>query len=155
MFLIFMINARTGLYHLRMAWEWALQLAPSIATVAAASFGLIRSDGKLRRNLRHDVETLKELPEGSSARTAMEEHVEWEIAQLRGSAKDGRRDASGAVIGAIMLLGFGYLAVWLVQHDAWWSWFWIPSAILASIGIYGVAEGLTTKKRNAQGRAIE
>lgn len=85
----------------------------------------------------------------------MEEHVEWEIAQLRGSAKDGQRDISGAVLGVIMLLGFGYLSVWLVQRDAWWSWFWIPSAMLASIGIYGLAEGLTIKKRNTQDRAVE
>lgn len=135
-----------------MAWEWVGQLAPAAATVATALFGLARGQRKRRTDLKHDVETVKELPPDSDAYRALMSHIEWQIGRLRQIERDGQRDWSGTTLGFIMAIGLGYLTVWLFSQDAWWSWFGIPTAFFAAIGLYGIAESLTIKRREPRTR---
>jgi hypothetical protein len=129
------------------SYQWAIELAPSIATVCAAALGLVRGQGRLRRNLRHDVETANLLPEGSDSRAALMTYVHWEIDQLRQREKDGRRDWSGFALGLIFALVFGYATVAIYRHPDWWRWFAIPTGVLACIGLFGIADGLSIQKR--------
>ncbi len=129
------------------AIDWIGQLAPAVATLGAAALGLTRGQRRLRTNLRHDLETWKDLPAESHARVQLMTHIEWQIDRLRQAEAYGRRDWSGATLGAIFAVGFGYLTVWLFSQDDWWRWFGVPCALFAALGLYGISDGLTLKER--------
>lgn len=135
--------------------QWLLQLAPSAATLGAASFGLIRGEGRLRRNLRSDVTLAKDLPDDFAAKAILMSHIEAEITRLRDRETVGRRDLTGSTLGVIFALAGGYGTLWLFRHPEWWRWFGLIAALAAALGLYGIAEGLTIKKRDSKGRAIE
>lgn len=130
-----------------------------MATLGAASFGLLRGQGKLRRNLRHDVDLAKDLPDGFAGKKILMDHVEQQIAALRsgelGGEAGGRRDWSGFTIGVIFALAGGYGTLWFFGHTAWWHWIGLLTGAAAALGLFGITEGLMIKKRNAKGIAIE
>lgn len=137
-----------------MSIQWLLQLAPSAASVLAASFGLVRGEGKLRRNLRNDVELSKELPDGFNGKEVLMDHIASEIRRLHDRETEGRRDLTGTTLGLIFALAGGYGTIWFVRHAAWWHWFGLITGLAAALGLYGIVEGLTIRKRDSKGRAI-
>jgi hypothetical protein len=83
------------------------------------------------------------------------EHIEAEIKRLYDRETTGRRDWSGTTLGVIFALGGGYGAIWLYGHTEWWRWFWLVTALVAALGLYGIVEGLTIKPRDSKGLAVE
>jgi hypothetical protein len=140
------------------SWQWVIELAPSVATLGAASFGLFRGQGRLRRNLHSDVEIAKELPDSFAGKDVLMTHIEWEITNLHtreARAPGVRRDWPGLVVAVILALGGGYGTVWLFEQSAWWRWVGLATGTLAAVGLYGIAETLQVKKRDSAGRTIE
>jgi hypothetical protein len=139
--------------------QWMAQLAPSVATLGAASFGLLRGQGKLRRNLRHDVDVAKDLPEDSAAKRIMMEHIEQQISTLRSreiaGEEGGRRDWTSFTIGMIFALAGGYGSVWFFGNDAWWRWAGLLSGVLAAFGLVMIVQGLVVTPRDAKRRVID
>lgn len=149
----------TGDYGKYVTLQWLAQLAPSVATLGAASFGLLRGQGKLRRNLRHDVDLVKDLPEDSPAKRIMMEHIERQISILHsreiGGKEGGRRDWISFTIGVIFALAGGYGSVWFFANHAWWRWAGLIGGALAAFGLVMIVGGLTPTKRDTKGRAID
>lgn len=52
-------------------------------------------------------------------------------------------------------LAGGYGTLWFFGHPAWWRWIGLITGAAASLGLFGIAEGLMVKKRDAKGRAID
>jgi hypothetical protein len=132
--------------------EWMLQLAPSVATVAAAAFGLGWSEGKLRRHLKSDADLAAVLPDGSEAKKLLMSHIEAQIARLQRSEIDGRHDWFGFTLGLCFALVGGYGALWLFKHPEWWRWFGLIAVVVAILGLVGIADGLEIKEREVKGR---
>lgn len=148
----------TGDYGKSVTLQWIAQLAPSVATLGAASFGLLRGQGKLRRNLRHDVDLAKDLPEDSAAKRIMMEHIEQQLSTLRsreiGGEEGGRRDWTSFTIGMIFALAGGYGCVWFFGNHAWWRWAGLLGGVLAAFGLVMIVQGLVVTPRDAKRRAI-
>jgi hypothetical protein len=149
----------TGDYGECVTLQWLPQLAPSVATLGAASFGLLRGQGKLRRNLRHDVDLAKDLPEDSAARRIMMEHIEQQVSTLRarelGGEQGVRRDWTSFTIGMIFALAGGYGCVWFFSNHAWWRWAGLLPGVLAAFGLVMLVEGLVVTPRGARRRAAD
>lgn len=136
-----------------------VQLAPSLATLGAASFGLLRGQGKLRRNLRHDVDLAKHLPDDFEGKSVLMQHIERQISTLHSrevtGAQGGRRDWTGTVIGIVLALVGGYGTIWFFSQHVWWMWIGLVSLALGTVGLTMIAEGLRVTKRNARGRILD
>jgi hypothetical protein len=141
------------------ALQWVIQLAPSLATLGAAWFGLLRGQGKLRRNLRHDVEVAKELPDDFEGKKILMQHIERQISTLHSrevtGAQGGRRDWTGTILGIVLALVGGYGTVWFFSQDPWWKWIGLVGLAPGTLGLIMIAEGLRVTKRNANGRIID
>jgi hypothetical protein len=140
---------------LSVSLQWLLQLAPSLATLGAAAIGLNRGEGKLRRNLHSDAVLAKDLPDNFAAKEILMSHIEAEIKRLHDRETVGRRDWTGTTLGVIFALAGGYGTLWFFKHPEWWRWFGLATAVAAALGLYGIVEGLTIKKRDSKGRTIE
>jgi hypothetical protein len=101
------------------------------------------------------VEIAKDLPDSFEAKKLLMDHIESEIIRLRDREIEGRRDYSGTTLGVIFALGGGYSTIWLFRHPEWWRWFGLFTVLAAALGLYGIVEGLTIKKRDSRGRAID
>lgn len=130
-----------------MALDWIGQVAPAAATLSAAMLGLTRGQGRLRRNLRHDAETLDHLPEDSPARKMLLDHVAWQAERLSKRESTGEREWRFVVLGAVIALGPGYLSAWLFIQPDWWRWLGILPAFLAVVGLFGMVDSLSLKER--------
>lgn len=140
-----------------MALEWIGPVAPAIATIVAGSFGLIRSDTRLRRNFKQDVETLEHLPDSAGARVTLLAHIEWEAKRLVEQEQEGSRSWRTAIDAALLALGFGYASVW-VYFRHWSFWFSAPLMIAADVvmivNLFRLTGALTIQKRDKRGRII-
>lgn len=138
------------------SFEWMVQLAPSLATLGAASFGLFRGQGRLRRNLRHDVDLAKDLPDDFEAKSILMQHIEHQILALHSReitvAQGGRRDWTSTVIGVVMALTGGYGTIWFFSQHTWWEWIGLVGLAIGTIGLTMIAEGLRVTKRDVKGR---
>lgn len=141
-----------------MAFEWLAPVAPAVATIVAGSFGLIRGEGRLRQNLRHDAETLEHLPNPSAAREALTAHVEWQAKLLTEREREGSRSWRRAIDAAVWALASGYASVWVYLHH-WPVWLQAPIMVGADcvllINLARLVAALAIKKRDARGRVIE
>jgi hypothetical protein len=136
-------------------WDWVTQAAPGVVALLAGAFGLARGQGKLRSSIRFDVETAAKLPEGSAAHDTLMVHIETQLKELTAQDTERRRDWTGFTLGVIFALSGGYGTVWFFQHSDWWRWFGLITAFAATLGLYGMVEGPSRKKRDHIGRAIE
>lgn len=123
-----------------MSYEWVVQLAPSVAALGVAGFGLARGEGRLRRHIRHDVETANLLGEGSATYAALLEHVTWEVRELHRRETDGRRDWIGLANGVLFIAAAAYLTYFLYSQDHRWRWFSFVPAVGAATGLRLVIE---------------
>ncbi|MGH4017975.1 MAG: hypothetical protein ACRDT0_01755 [Pseudonocardiaceae bacterium] len=130
-----------------MVIDWARQLIPVLITAIVALVGLTRGQGRLRNNLRHDAETLKELPADSTAWSKLMTHVEWQVRILHDRESTGTRDWSAATLGVILATGCGYATFALFDSDQWWKWFSLPTFFLAIVGLVGMFDSLALKER--------
>jgi MFS family permease len=130
-----------------MALEWISQVAPAVVAAGTAVFGLARGQGATRSSIRHDVETLKDLPTDSAAATALMKHIEWQIQNLHESETEGKRDLAMAVWGLFFGITFGYATIILLAQDWWWRWLGFVPFFFSIAMLYILVEALTVKKR--------
>jgi len=103
-----------------------------------AVIGLYRGPGTLRANLRHDIEMLEKLPEGSDARTKMLAFVDSQVERFAKLETEASRDRIGFSIGLFMSVGFGALGLWCATQGGFWWMFgavWAWSGSLLSLGL--------------------
>lgn len=132
----------------RMALEWIGQIAPAVAAVGSAAFGLVRGQGRLRSNIRHDAEALKELPSDSPAATALSEHIEWQVKTLRETETEGERNLAMGVWGLFFATVSGYGTVILFAQSGWWRWIASIPLLFTMMMLYVIMDALTVKKRD-------
>ncbi|WP_146159618.1 hypothetical protein [Allonocardiopsis opalescens] len=119
-------------------------LIPGIAAIVPMLLG----QSRIRRNLRHDIELLKELPENSDARASIMQHVEWQAARLRAREETGSREVGLGVFAIILAVAFGYSSIFLFGQGVWWSWLLgVACAFVALVATYGVLDSFTIKER--------
>ena len=127
--------------------DWARQLIPVLVPAIVAVVGLTRGQGRLRSNLRHDTETLKELPADSTAWSELMTHVSWQVHALHDRESTGTREWTSAALGFGLATGFGYVTFALFDSDRWWQWFGVLTLLLALVGLFGMFDSLASKER--------
>lgn len=135
-------------------WDWVLKSVPVVATVLTAVVSASKGPGALRSRLKHDVELIEKVPE-SDARTALLDLVQSEIHALRRWEVDARRDWTSFVFALICAPSFGFLTIWLVQQDDWWSWLSVLTGTLSLVLLYGIFESAQRVPRDKKGRRTE
>lgn len=134
-------------------WESLARLVPVLAPVAVAALGTTRGPNPLRTAIRHDVETLKELPAESPAAKVMESFLMDQIERLaRASSEDVRRDVPMLVFAlfATPLLGWGAIA--LYQRGDVWVLAAFLVGMLAMVFLNGIFESAQKVPRDGKGK---
>jgi hypothetical protein len=143
-----------------MDWEAILKAAVVVVPLLPALAGVFFRPDRSRREMRHDVEIVKDLPEGP-AKDAVLELVRHNASQLL----EGNRptiDVSGLALAIVGAGGLGLLGVWLALRGTWWSWllaavcafFWLAFFV----GIFDSAQRrdrVAEKKQKAEEKAAK
>ncbi len=135
-----------------MILDWARQLIPVLVPAIVAVVGLTRGQGRLRNNLRHDTETLKELPADSTAWSGLMTHISWQVQTLHHRESIGARDWPSAALGFGLATGFGYVTFALFDSNQWWRWLGVLTLLLALTGLFGMFDSLALKERTQRGK---
>jgi hypothetical protein len=128
-------------------WDVLSKIVPAAATALAALLGSMRGGKSLRDNILHDVEILEKLPEESSPRTLMLQHLTTQITMLN-SERLIRREIPMLVFSLIAapLLGWATFALW--QLNQWWAYpLAVVTGVLALVFVYGVFDSAQEKYR--------
>jgi hypothetical protein len=136
-----------------MDWESLARLVPVVAPVAVAVLGATRGPNPLRTAIRHDAETLKELPAESPAAKALESFLMDQIERLaRASSEDVKRNVPMLVLAlfATPLLGWGTIA--LYQRGGMWVLAAVLVGTLATVFLYGIFESAQKVPRDGKGK---
>ena len=134
---------------------WIGQVLPALAAFGTAVVALARGQRRLRTNIRHDAETLKELSDGTDAHRSLMQHIEWQIERLHDIERHGKRNLGTAAWGGFLAVGSGYLTFWLLTQDAWWRWIGIPTAVLTIVFLYVLFDAAAVARRDAKGNRIK
>lgn len=138
-----------------------MDLAPiaGIATAAAAVLGRLlpgRSVGGRRRELiLRDLDLFDRLPESSSVRQVLLEHIERSVTQLTLDETTMRRDPSGMTLAGMFLVG-GSLLAYVGWNARSWAWIWWAVGVLClALGAFGMAQDASRAERDEKGRRIK
>ncbi|WCO67053.1 hypothetical protein PO878_21415 [Iamia majanohamensis] len=138
-----------------------MDLAPlaGIATAAAAVFGRLlpgRAVGGRRREvILRDLDLFDRLPESSSARKVLLDHIERSVIQLTLDETTKRRNPSGMTLAAMFLIGGGLL-VYVGWNARGWEWtWWISGVFCLALGAFGLVQDATRAERDEKGRRIK
>ena len=120
-------------------WQSAAQIAGAAVTAGVALAGFITGPGALRNRLKGDIELLGGIPAESAAYESLLGHIEHQVKTIETLDKSASRDASGAVIGALLAIGLGWLGFFLFETDGepwgWpiWAWVWTGLGVFSLI----------------------
>jgi len=96
---------------------------------------------RLRTYAEGTADLLNKTQDGSIAHQLLQLHLD-DLAQRLVIAEQTtlqrQRDATGVVLGLLMLGGFGYWTYALAAAPRWWSWFAIATGLMAFIGLVGL-----------------
>ena len=136
-------------------WQEVAQLLPPLVTLLVAIVGLAQGPGRARSALRHEAETLKDLPTGGPAAKAMEARIVDQIEQLNQlTSRDARRDVPMLVVALIAAPLLGWLTINLYGRDGWqWKAAAVGAGVMALLFVYGVFESARRIPRDEKGRA--
>lgn len=136
-------------------WNLLVGLIPPLAPVAVALAGASRGPGRLRADLKHDAEVAKLLPDDGHARREMEGLLLQEVRSLRRYAS-GRRQLGFTFMAIVGTALVGYLAIWLLRQEAWWT---VAMGILAGLStlpfLYGIFESAEKVPRDEKGKRLK
>jgi hypothetical protein len=102
-------------------WELLARILVAALPLASAIAGATRRSDPLRRQMSADAQVLQALPAGSEAHTSLLV-VLGKAARTLQERQSYSRNYPALVFAIIGSLGFGYLAIWLGQQGAWWTW---------------------------------
>ena len=131
--------------------DWSGIVIGALAAVAVIAQPISDRFGR-RARLRHDVDLLNALPEGSAARTAIQTYVDGSVAAMIANRTVKRRDWTSIMIGAT----FALLGVWLWARSLgdgsdWWT---APGVLVGFFGLVALGLGREKTERDASGRAL-
>jgi hypothetical protein len=139
-----------------MTWEIVGQVAVAVLAAAAGAARLWQSRPGPRESVLKDLELLKELPEASTARQQLGEHIDQTILKSIQHETELRRDPTGIVLGVLFMVGglisvyFGFQAGGLARLGLW-----VLAGVLLLLGGVGFAQDVVPRKRDARGRVVE
>lgn len=127
----------------------AIGLVPAVVALV----GYMRGPSQLRATLRHDVEMLEKLPTGSAPHKLLLSSIERQLKRIDLLDTEASRDVQGAVISALMIIGLGYLALWLIGNGEWWGiGLATVTGILVGAGIGSMFDDLQRVPRDEKGK---
>jgi hypothetical protein len=133
------------------AWRAALGALPVIVTLA----GLARGPGAVRSRLKHDVELLEKLPEGTAARESYEKYLETQVNRLAKLETESSRDLQGLVISVVLVVAIGGFGLWLMTLDHWVGWvIGVAAIVFAAAGLGSVFDDAQKVPRDEKGKRI-
>jgi hypothetical protein len=137
-----------------MQWSWVTPVVVSTIGVAGSWVQVRRGRPKRRDLLKQDLKLYRQLPEDSSARGKLLEHIDAEIIRIISDDEEKRRDPTGIGLGIFFLLVAIGLLVAAIHQGGWWWWLLIPAFITGLLGAVGLAQDAVPRKRDDRGRAL-
>jgi fatty acid desaturase len=81
------------------------------------------------------------LPDESQARASLLQSITEQIEHLRNYDREASRDIPMLVFALLAAPGLGYLTLYPIQRDQWWTWaLGIITGVFALVFVYGIFE---------------
>lgn len=96
---------------------------------------------RLRGYADSTADLLNKTPAESPAHELLQLHLDDLVRRLvvaEQTALQRERDATGVILGLLMLGGFGYWTYDLATSRGWWSWFALLTGLSAFVGLVGL-----------------
>ncbi len=136
-------------------WEPIIRSVVTVVPGLVAIVGLARGPGALRSRLKHDIELLEKLPEGSEPHAVMLDHISAQVHRMTAREDTASRDWPMFVVSVIAAPGLGLMSVYLWQQHHWWGILLASlSGLLAVIFLYGLFETGQRVPRDSRGKRI-
>ncbi len=105
--------------------------------------------------VKENIDLLNSLPESSSQRTRLLEHIDDAVQQLMDDEREKRRDPTGVTL-ALIFLGGGLWLAWLGMSGSGSTRWWLaPAGVLLVFGAVGLSLDAVPRKRDEKGRPID
>lgn len=133
----------------------ALKVVAAALPAVAAILGLVNSSGRMRKQIRDDIELLDKLPADSEAHERLLSHIAGQVETLISWRETSKRDWSGLSVGVVITGLFGVGAWWLFGHGRFWtSVLGALSLVVAALGLFGISESIARVPRDDKGRRL-
>jgi hypothetical protein len=121
-----------------MNWDTISKVAIAVLPVLGIVLQLIRRPDGRRGQVKRDLELLGLLPDDSSSRSKLLQHIDQSVERLIVDEDELRRDPTGIGLAVFFLISTSVLVVFAIRSGDWWLW-----PIVAFLGLFGVI-GLRT-----------
>lgn len=133
----------------------ASQIAAVTITASVTLAGFFSGPGALRNRLKGDIELLEKLPPESTAHSTLLANIDDQLKVIQKLDRTASRDGQGAIIGAILVVAFGWLGFYLLRlNDWWWQMGGAVTLIFAAAGLAVVFEDLQRVPRDKDNKRI-
>lgn len=137
------------------SWVDAAKTLPAVVPAVATVVGLGRGPGALRSRLKHDVDLVEKLPDGSGAQEKLLTHIEGQITRISKLETDATRDWSSFVLAIVSAPSLGVLTIYLAGREHWLAWIAaVFSGLLALVFVYGIFESAQRVPRDKKGHRV-
>lgn len=127
----------------------AVAVLPTLATLA----GLLAGSGRMRNQLKADVDMLQQLPDESEAHRLLLGHVERQLTTLIEWRTNATRDWSGIAAGGVIFAAFGAVTWWLFILNHWWTFvLGAVGAVFAVAGLVALGQGSCSRASRREGQ---
>jgi hypothetical protein len=120
--------------------------------VLAVLVQLLRRPRNRQDQLKADLELLGLLPDESTARDKLLQHIDCSVQRLVSDEEDLRRDPMGIGLGVVFLLAAVVLIVFAVRGGGWWLW--IGAFVVGALGAVGLGQDAVPRRRDLKGRPL-
>ncbi|MGW7421980.1 hypothetical protein ACWGJB_18280 [Streptomyces sp. NPDC054813] len=131
----------------------------AIATVAVGVIGLMGVMAQRRYNraqgrdrAKADLDRLALLPEDSSVREELRNHIDETIRHIISVEDSERRDGFGITLASVFLIVSAGFAYYFIEHSGWWLA--LAGAFFLVFGLVGLASDVPRRQRDSQGRRV-
>lgn len=123
-------------------------IVPAVTALIIAVIGWLRSPGRERSNILHDLAMIEKLPDSPKRRKLLSQ-TETRMAGLLERETSGSRDVPVAVMALFSTVLLTWLSVWLFQREVWWGYVLaIVTGFVAVTCGYGMVESLQRVPRD-------
>lgn len=125
-------------------------LVPTATAFSVVMGVIIKSQRPTQRrdNLKSDIEMLKDVAEGSAAHVQLQEHIDWQVTELKRFEQLAKREWGVGITALLAAMALTGATAALAAEGGWWLLGILITGPLAFVMAWGAGDSFTKTERS-------